>query len=125
MAGKPEKTVTKLGPRRLRAKEFFEEERRRVTSRKKITTRRAVSQNLVARQRSIRKRQINPITLIWIAIFFVFIDYLAFQKILPNLIKWVLTVVPILLMATAFFIWGVGNNFHGLLFPSIRQWRVR
>jgi len=82
-----------------------------------------------------RKHQVNPITLIWIAIFFFFIDYLAFQKpissfitwllidylafpqLLSTLIAWLLVVIPLLLVAIAFFLWGLRKQFPWLSFP--------
>ena len=64
-----------------------------------------------------KKRQPNPITLIWLAIFFFFIDYLAFQKPLSIFIAWLLVVIPLLLVAVAFFLWGLRGQFPWISFP--------
>jgi len=82
-----------------------------------------------------KKRQLNPITLIWLAIFFCLTDYLVFQKpasiliewllidylLLPQLIStiiaWLLVVIPLLLVATAFFLWGLRGQFPWFSFP--------
>ena len=65
-----------------------------------------------------KKRQLNPITLIRTAIFFFFIDYLAFQKPISIFIAWLLIVIPLLLLAVAFFLWGLRGQFPWASFPS-------
>ncbi|HLO14295.1 MAG TPA: hypothetical protein VK206_05670 [Anaerolineales bacterium] len=117
MATKSRKPVTKTSQGRLRTKEFFEDERKRAVAGKQLATRRRDLQNSVVRQHSVRKRQIDPITLIWMAVFFFFIDYLAFQKSVPSFIAWLLIVVPLSLVVIAFFLWGRRKQFPWLSFP--------
>jgi hypothetical protein len=117
MDRKPEKTVTGKSSRLLRTKEFFEEEKLRAAARKERIIRAQELQKLVIHQHPIRKRQIEPTYLMWIAVFFFFIDYFAFQITLPSLIIWLLTVIPLLLIATAFFIWGQRKLFPWISFP--------
>ncbi|HMB21666.1 MAG TPA: hypothetical protein VKP08_02485, partial [Anaerolineales bacterium] len=45
------------------------------------------------------------------------IDYLAFQKPISTLIAWLLVVIPLLLIAVAFFLWGLRKQFPWFSFP--------
>lgn len=84
-----------------------------------------------------KERQLNPSLLIWIAIFFFFIDNLAFQKptstfiewllidylafpqLLSTLLAWLLVVIPLLLVAIAYFLWGLRGQFPWLTFNPL------
>jgi hypothetical protein len=71
----------------------------------------------VKHRTSIKNKQPNPVTLAGLSIFFFLINYIASQKTLPKFVSWLLIIIPLLLLATSFYIWARRKQFPFLSFP--------
>jgi len=67
--------------------------------------------NQIGSKSPVKKYSPNPIAFIWLAVFFFVVDYFAFQKPLPRLVSWLLIVVPLSLLAIAFFLFARRKQF--------------
>ena len=74
--------------------------------------------NQIGSESPVKKYSPNPIAFIWIAVFFFVVDYFAFQKPLSRLVSWLLIVVPLSLLAIAFFLFARRKQFPWLSFPT-------
>jgi hypothetical protein len=57
------------------------------------------------------KRKLNSDIPLTLAAIFLVIDYFAFQKELPRFIAYLLTIIPILILASTGYIWAVNKQF--------------
>ena len=59
----------------------------------------------------IKRKPLDPFLFMKLAIVFFFVDYVAFQKPLPKFIFWLLIIIPLCLLATAFFLFARRKQF--------------